>query len=137
MFSIRSDGRLGAVNAQNPSVMSDEHVSPVESSAEDNREEPQSTSQNKIDAIYDLRAAVEQQVHAEHAAAEIGTPEARDVLLDATLNVEAKTQDAIEACHDCGRVHASDEAHERLARVGEMHDSNIIDVDFSRGQDSD
>ncbi len=96
-----------------------------------------SASQKKIEAIYELRDAVADRVNAEHAAKEQGTPESRDVLLDATLKVEAKTQDAIEACHECGRVHASEEPHERHARVGQQHDGNVIDVDFRPSQASD
>lgn len=84
---------------------------------------------NKIEAIYDLREAVEQKVHAEHALEVKDTPDARYALLDASLLVEAKTQDAIETCVYCGRAHADDEPHERRARIGEG-DSNVIDVDF-------
>ena len=87
------------------------------------------TSKDKVRAIYDLRAAVEEQVFAQVRADRDDSPTAREVLLDATLNVEAKTQDAIEICHDCERPHAVDLPHERQSRVGESHE-NVVEVDF-------
>ncbi len=81
-------------------------------------------SQEKIEAIYDLREAVEAKVRLEVAVDHHATPAARAALLDATLEVEAKTQDAIEVCHECGHFHAADRAHPREAG------SNVIDVDF-------
>lgn len=85
---------------------------------------------NKIDAIYELREAVEIKVHAEHDLAATGSDAARDALLDAQLNVEAKTQDAIEVCHECGHSHETAEPHEPAA-IRERHD-NVIAVDFRR-----
>ncbi len=84
---------------------------------------------DKVEAIFELREALEQKVHAELALHREGSPQARDALLDATLRVEAKTQDAIETCHHCGRTHAAEESHERRRRVGERSD-NVVDVDF-------
>jgi hypothetical protein len=84
---------------------------------------------DKVEAIYELREAVEQKVHAEQALTRKDTPDARVALLDASLRVEAKTQDAIEVCIHCGRPHTDDEPHERRARIVE-HDDNVIDVDF-------
>jgi hypothetical protein len=89
----------------------------------------------KVEAIYELREAVERKVHAEMTLHREGSLQARDALLDATLVVEAKTQDAIETCHECGRVHASDEPHERRGRVGERSD-NVVDVDFRPTRES-
>ena len=62
---------------------------------------------NKVEAIYELRNAVEEKVGAKHALEREDTPEGREALLDATLKVEAKTQDAIEVCIHCGRAHAA------------------------------
>ena len=86
-------------------------------------------SKDKVQAIFDLRAAVEEKVLAQVKAERDGTPKTRDLLLDATLKVEAKTQDAIEVCHACDRPHAVDEPHERRSRVGD-HRENVVEVDF-------
>ena len=83
---------------------------------------------NKIDAIYDLREAVETKAHAEHELARTGTEAARDNLLSAQLDVEAKTQDAIDVCHECGGSHAGND-HGPL--ITDRHD-NVISVDFRR-----
>lgn len=82
---------------------------------------------NKIDAIYALREAAEEKALAEVELSAHATKSARDVLLNAQLQLEAKTQDAIEACHECGHAHASDDAH-----VGS--NGNVIQVAF--GKDS-
>jgi len=89
---------------------------------------------DKIEAIYELRHAVESKVHAEIALLHENTPDKRDALLDAALLVEAKTQDAIEVCVHCGRAHADDEPHERRARIIDTTD-NVIDVDFRPQQE--
>jgi uncharacterized protein with PIN domain len=91
---------------------------------------------DKVEAIYDLRNAVEEKVGAKHALEREDTPETRDALLSATLKVEAKTQDAIEVCIHCGRAHAADEPHERRARVGDRID-NVVDVDFRQQSERD
>ncbi len=75
---------------------------------------------DKVQAIYELRKAAEHKAFAEVAVDREGTPEARDALLDATLQLEAKTQDAIEVCHFCGRPHAG----------------NVVEVDFRREPDA-
>ncbi len=90
---------------------------------------------NKVDAIYELREAVEIKAQAEHELAANGTQAARDALLVAQLDVEAKTQDAIDVCHECGAAHAADAEHEPTSRVRERRD-NVILVDFSRGKAS-
>ncbi len=86
-------------------------------------------SKDKIEAIYELREAVEQKVHAEVALDREGSSKARDALLEATLTLEAKTQDAIETCHDCGHKHAAQEPHGDRERL-EIRTDNVIDVDF-------
>jgi len=89
-----------------------------------------------IDAIYELREAVETKVELEHALRENPSAEGRDTLLDAQLSVEAKTQDAIEACEDadCGHAHPHDVpvAHERVR----ARQDNVVAVDF-RDHDHD
>ena len=82
-------------------------------------------SNEKIAAIYDLRAAVEIKVRAEQALDEQPSAGTRAALLDATLDVESKTQAAIEVCHECGRSHDDGTAHAPLASSG-----NVISVDF-------
>jgi hypothetical protein len=82
-------------------------------------------SQEKVEAIYDLRAAAEHKVRAEIAVEKSPTPERRDALLEATLRLEDRTQTAIEACHYCGRSHLADEPH-TPAR------DNVIDVVFGK-----
>jgi hypothetical protein len=102
----------------------------------------QEQSKDKVDAIYELREAVEQKVHAEVALERDDTPQARDALLDATLDVEAKTQDAIEICHECGHAHASGDPHirrpaESHARASD-HSGNVVTVDFrQRGEEAE
>ena len=84
-----------------------------------------SQSHEKITAIYALRDAVETKVRAEVAVDARPTPAAKDRLLDATLEVEAKTQNAIEVCHECGHDHHPDQPHTTCT-----DGSNVITVDF-------
>jgi hypothetical protein len=70
-----------------------------------------STSNKKTEAIYSLREAAEAKAVAEVRADANPTPAARDALLEAQLELEAKTQDAVEACHECGHPHAADAPH--------------------------
>ena len=84
---------------------------------------------NKIEAIYAVREAAERKAVLEAGLIAHPTPDARDALLAAQLTLEARTQDAIDACHHCGRVHADDEPHP------ESRD-NVIEVDFGRSDES-
>ncbi len=68
-------------------------------------------SNKKTEAIYSLREAAEAKALAEVKAEANPTPAARDALLEARLELEAKTQDAVEACHECGHTHAADAPH--------------------------
>lgn len=83
-----------------------------------------------VDAIYELREAVEAKAEIEHALRQNPTAQGRDALLDAQLSVESKTQDAIEACEDanCGHDHPHDvpAAHERVRG----RQDNVVAVDF-------
>jgi hypothetical protein len=85
---------------------------------------------SKVDAIYDLRAAVEAKASAEQAWERDGSPAAQDALLEAQLDVEAKTQDAIEICHECGHANADGHAHPAAERIHARF-GNVVRVDFS------
>jgi hypothetical protein len=80
-------------------------------------------SSEKIEAIYQLRDSAAMKAKLEVAASDNPTPALRDALLDATLDVEAKTQHAIEACHECGHAHAG---NTHIERGGD----NVIRVSF-------
>lgn len=80
---------------------------------------------NKVEAIYQLREAVEAKAHAERVLETDSSPAARDALLEALLDVEAKTQDAIEICEACGHSHSAGDEH-RASEPG----SNVVHVDF-------
>jgi hypothetical protein len=77
-------------------------------------------SNQKIAAIYNLRTAVEAKVKAEQRLKNVPSADARIALLNATLDVESKTQTAIEVCHDCGRKHEPEDTP----------CNNVIEVDF-------
>ena len=79
-------------------------------------------SNQKIAAIYNLRTAVEAKVKAEQRLKNVPSADARIALLNATLEVESKTQTAIEACHECGRKHQPEETP----------CNNVIEVDFGK-----
>ncbi|GAC1592170.1 MAG: hypothetical protein NVS3B28_20690 [Candidatus Velthaea sp.] len=81
-----------------------------------------------IEAIYQLRDAVEQKVHAEYRLASADTAEARDALLDATLRVEEKTQDAIESSLRGMRPYDLPSAQPK-SRLSDVH-GNVLGVDF-------
>jgi hypothetical protein len=87
-------------------------------------------SRNKIDAIYELRAAAEEKARAEARLSDLHTPPARDVLLDAQLELEEKTLRAIEVCHDCGHEHAPGSAHVGIVRQG-----NVVRIEFDRREE--
>jgi hypothetical protein len=81
--------------------------------------------QNKVEAIYSLREAAERKATLEKRLELQPNRANRDALLDAQIDLEAKTQDAIEVCHECGHEHAGDQPH----HPGR---ANVIDVDFGR-----
>jgi hypothetical protein len=66
---------------------------------------------NKVNAIYKLRDAAEQKAVAEVRLRDQPSERHRDELLDAQMTLEAKTQDAIEACHECGGMHGPGKPH--------------------------
>ena len=83
------------------------------------------SSNKKMEAIYSLRDAAEAKAVAEVIAEVNPSPAARDALLEAQMELEAKTQDAVEACHECGRPHAADQPH---------HADNVLP--FTGGKDA-
>ena len=89
-------------------------------------QESNPASKKKIDAIYSLREAAEAKAVAEVKADATPTASARDALLEAQLALEAKTQDAVEACHECGHPHAMDEPH---------YSNNVLDFKSTDNSD--
>jgi hypothetical protein len=82
-------------------------------------------SNKKTEAIYSLRDAAEAKAIAELRVDANPTPAARDALLEARLELEAKTQDAVEACHECGHSHAVGAPHysDNILQFGNMDTS--------------
>lgn len=95
----------------------------------------------KIAAIYDLREAAEAKAAAQLAVEMSPTPGSRDALLDAQIELEARTAEAVDACHDCedpahghGRDAVRDSGHGTPApRERAGYENNVIDVDFGAG----
>jgi hypothetical protein len=85
-------------------------------------------TKKKIDAIYELRKAAEKKVLAEKKLEERPTQQQRDELLDATLDLEKKTVEAIEVCHECGHEHAQGTPHMSTPR------DNVIRMDGRRSE---
>ncbi|GAC1348983.1 MAG: hypothetical protein NVSMB19_01880 [Vulcanimicrobiaceae bacterium] len=84
-------------------------------------------------AIYDLRAAAEAKAYAETALDAHPTPILRDALLDAQLDLAAKTAVAVRACHACdapGHDHEPHAGGTPAPRERSLERSNVIDVDF-------
>lgn len=92
----------------------------------------QTPKHDKVSAIYELREAAEEKARAEAALEQAPSPEARDALLDAHLYLEEKTQEALEACHECGHVHADGESHGIVTGT----DDNVVHVDFRPAADA-
>lgn len=97
-------------------------------------------SNKKIAAIYDLREAAEVKAAAQLAVDMNPTPTSRDALLDAQLDLEARTADAVDACHDCDDPSHDHASSGRSAKRGTPaprersgYENNVIDVDFGPG----
>ena len=86
------------------------------------------TSKKKIDAIYDLRDAAERKARVQQAVEEQPTKQRKDELLDAKLELERKTVEAIDACHECGHVHEPNQDHV-------WKRSNVTDLNTRREKD--
>lgn len=84
--------------------------------------------EDKVAAIYKLREAAEQHARIEATVGEKPQGKDRDRLLDARIELEQKTQRAIESCVYCGRAHTDDNDEcEGISR------DNVIPVDFHQG----
>jgi len=90
---------------------------------------------SKVEVIYKLRDAVEAKAQAEHQLETDPSEAARDVLLAAQIDLEAKTQDALDVCHECGHTHGDDAGHVALSRVSGRWD-NVVHVDFRLDRES-
>ncbi|HTX03665.1 MAG TPA: hypothetical protein VMD07_08275 [Candidatus Acidoferrales bacterium] len=82
--------------------------------------------EDKVAAIYELREAAEQHARIEANVGERPKGTDRDRLLDARIELEQKTQRAIESCVYCGRDHADDEDECN----GGTSKGKVIPVDF-------
>lgn len=80
---------------------------------------------DKIEAIYELREAADAKARADVEREAGDTPHSRDVLLDASLELEDKTQDAINLVLEDSTPLPDDVR----SRIGATHD-NVVDVDF-------
>lgn len=99
-------------------------------------------SSRKIAAIYDLRDAAEAKANAQNAVESHSTPDSRDALLDAQIELEAKTADAVDVCHDCDdpthdhdRKNTGGGGTPAAARERPRTTDNVIEVDFEAGSE--
>jgi hypothetical protein len=83
-------------------------------------------SSNTVGAIYEMREAAERRARAEVVASLSQTAESRGELLDATLELEEKTQTAIEHCTANG---CADPAH--------AHGGTVTDINSRRKHAAD
>ena len=81
--------------------------------------------EDKVAAIYELREAAEAHARIEAKVGEKPRGTDRDRLLDARIELEQKTQRAIESCVYCGRAHADD-----CEPDNDQH-GKVIPVDFN------
>jgi|SRR5579872_1310323 len=84
--------------------------------------------EDKVAAIYELREAAEQHARIEAKVGEKPKGKDRDQLLDARIELEQKTQRAIESCVYCGRSHADGEDD---CGTGQGSKGKVIPVDFN------
>jgi len=84
--------------------------------------------EDKVAAIYALREAAEKHAKLEAALGGKPGPKERDLLLDARIELEQRTQQAVETCVHCGRSHVDDDPDcEAPPAPG-----TVISVDFQR-----
>jgi hypothetical protein len=83
--------------------------------------------EDKVTAIYNLREAAAKHAKLEMAVGENPKGPQRDELLDARIDLEQKTQQAVESCVHCGRPHADD-----IDDCASEGNGSVIPVDFSR-----
>lgn len=85
--------------------------------------------EDKVAAIYELREAAEQHARIEAKVGEKPKGTDRDRLLDARIELEQKTQAAIESCVYCGRPHNDDDDE---CDSGNGSKGNVIPIDFNQ-----
>jgi len=86
-------------------------------------------SSNTVSALYEMRHAAERKARAEIFAALSDTPETNRALLDASIDLESKTQDAIDLCHEGTCSHPD---HQR-----QVAPATVTDISGRRKQASD
>jgi hypothetical protein len=86
--------------------------------------------EDKVAAIYELREAAERHARVELAVGKKPKGKDRDRLLDARIELEEKTQRAVESCVYCGRPHADEER-----ACEKPNGNNVISVDFNHRSD--
>ena len=79
---------------------------------------------DKVSAIYRLREAAERHDKLAEQIGDVPTGLERQRILDARIELERRTREAVEACVYCGRRHHDDEPD--CAPPG----SNVIEGDF-------
>lgn len=84
--------------------------------------------EDKVTAIYNLREAAAKHAKLEMAVGENPSGRERDELLAARVDLEQKTQQAVETCVHCGRPHSDDVGECATDQTG----SSVIPVDFTR-----
>jgi len=85
--------------------------------------------EDKVAAIYELREAAEQHARIEAKVGDKPKGTDRDRLLDARIELEHKTQRAIESCVYCGRSHTDNDDE---CDSGNGSKGNVIPVDFNQ-----
>ena len=85
--------------------------------------------EDKIAAIYALREAAERHAKIETEVGAKPTGADRDRLLDARIELEQRTQQAVESCVHCGRLHADEQPR---CEPGNGERGSVINVDFAR-----
>ncbi|MGH7660415.1 MAG: hypothetical protein ACRENA_05815 [Vulcanimicrobiaceae bacterium] len=83
--------------------------------------------EDKVTAIFALRDAAARHAKLEMAVGENPSGHDRDRLLDARIDLEQKTQQAVETCVHCGRPHTDD-----AGECAGDQSGTVIPVDFSR-----
>jgi|GEM_PF-2515978 len=90
-------------------------------------------TKEKVDAVFELREAAQELGRQQEKLERDGSPEQRDAVLDARLEVEGKTAEAVEACAYCGREHCDDEGHRARRMPNVTHaGEKVIRLEFGQ-----
>ena len=89
----------------------------------------ESKQPDKVEAIFQLREAAEKKANAERDLDKAPSRNQQMAFLDAKLELDEKTQVAIEACHECGHEHGPQDPHGLPAR--RTGADNVVNVNFS------